>query len=251
MANGLASGNIINSFGAGSYYGERTQSIPGYDFYMARGYAALSTVAGNRFPIWIPSQEKNQPRKRMVIPKGGHVYHIGLRNGRGVFNTVAGGELVLGAVVNGANVLSQHIVLDTLLASGPLAKKHEIYGGNGIGETVSRTLLLRSARVLPNAWAEADWDAFNSPLAYEEYDSTAITTAVGSAELELQVRDIAGNGLINPAGGLMAAPGLRANADFPSEAYILVQVGYFVPSSDVCTADDFAGVVWDEVFANV
>jgi hypothetical protein len=164
---------------------------------------------------------------------------------------VAGGELVLGAIVNGSNILSQNIVLDTLLASGPLARKHEIYGGNGLGDRVARTLLLRSARVLPDAWNQAAWDAFNTPLAYEEYDSTAITTSVGSAELELQVRDVAGNALIGPAGGLMAAPGLRANSAFQNEAYILVQVGYYIPSSDICTADDFAGVVWDEVFANV
>jgi hypothetical protein len=67
----------------------------------------------------------------------------------------------------------------------------------------------------------------------------------------LQVRDVAGNALINPAGGLMAAPGLRANSAFPNEAYILVQVGYYIPSSDIVGPDDFAGVVWDEVFANV
>jgi hypothetical protein len=249
MANGLASGNVINGVGAGSYYDQYVQPIPGYRFYSVAGYAALKASADNRFPVWIPSQEKGQPRKRMQIPIGAQLYSVGARLGAGVWGEAAQ-KLQLTAVVAGAPVLAQSVRLDALNTSAgqPVGKKHVLFQATSENsdKTASSTLFRSGRSSVP--FDPAIYDAFNAPIAS---GSDEIERVGGSIELEVQARTTAAGDnapLITAGAGV---GGLRQNADFPNEAYILVQVGYWMVSPDIVTADDFAGVVWDEVFANV
>lgn len=254
MSHGLVSGNNILGSAAGSYYGQWSDNLPGYQFFLASGYTALKAQIDNRFPIWIPSQERGRARKRMQIPFGAQVYHIGARAGKGVWSEAAQ-DLVVTTVASGTPVPARSINLDTLSASASLNAltppiPSEIFRVNGIGDVVTRTTLLRQARTSPSAFDAARLDAFNQPISYTKVDGTI--EGLAPIELELQTRTGVGGGVdgalssISPTVG-----GLRQNADAPNEAYILLQIGFYLPTSKVVTTDDFAGVVWDEVFANV
>lgn len=254
MSQHLRSGNVVLGAGAGSYYGGSLDIIPGYDFHFLKGYISLSPQANNRFPIWVPSEEKGKPRKRMQIPHGANVYHVGARAGKGVWNE-ASQDLVVTAVVAGAPVTAQAINIDGTTGSGglvpPNAKPHEIFRVNGTGEVVTRTTLLRTAGGTP-VFNAARLDDFNIPLAYQENDGIVAPNIVPPIELEVQTRVTTSGGIAGALTGIGAnVGGLRANSEFPKEAYILLQVGFFLRSSRVVGTDDFAGVVWDEVFANV
>lgn len=248
MANGLASGNAVLGKGAGSYYGQYLENLPGYRFYSVAGYAALKATADNRFPVWIPSQEKGQPRKRMQLPIGAQLYHVGVRLGAGVWSEAAQ-KLQLTAVVAGSPVLAQSVRIDSINASAgqPADKRHVLFtAGSGNSDISASSVLLRSGRVGYNA---AVYDGFNTPIASTDDEIERGSTA--PIDLEIQARTTAAGDnapLISVGAGV---GGLRQNADYPNQGYVLVQIGYWAVSPDIVTPDDFAGVVWDEVFANV
>jgi hypothetical protein len=258
MANGLMTGNVIVD--PSTYDGQYTSPIPGYRFYRAAGYVALKGDADNKFPVWVPSQQKGLPRQKLSIPRGAQVYHVGMRFGHGVWSEGAQ-DITLAQVDQGVVNPAAAVHIDRVgnsVVGTATGKPWAIVGTAASLEKASRTTLLRSARTAPNPFNPARLDAFNQPIAtqglggYEDgFDITAAASN-RSVQLELQCR----TGPL-PADPLQAVGpaigGLRFNSDplYVNQGYILIQVGYYTISEDVVTADDFAGVVWEEVFANV
>jgi hypothetical protein len=258
MANGLMTGNVVIS--PSTYDNQYTSPIPGYRFYRAAGYVALTPDIGNKFPVWVPSQQKGLPRQKLSIPRGGQVYHVGMRFGHGVYSEGAQ-DITLAQVDQGVVSAAAGIHIDRVgnsVVGAVTGKPWSIVGVAASLEKSARTTLLRSARTAAAPFNEARLDAFNQPIAtqsiagYEDMFDPAAAAVNRSVQLELQCRTGPGAGdplqAVGPGVG-----GLRFNADplYVNQGYILIQVGYYTISEDVVTDDDFSGVVWEEVFANV
>lgn len=256
MANGLMTGNVIN--GPSTYDGQYSSPIPGYRFFKAAGYVALTAQLGNSFPVWVPSQQRGLPRQRLSIPWGAQVHHIGMRFGRGAWSETAQ-DLTLAQVNNGVVSATAGLHIDRVgVSAGRPDKPWSIISTAANREIASRTTLLRSARTAPAVFNEARLDAFNQPISsvplagYEDAFDPLDFDVNRTVQLELQCRTgPAPNAPLQAVGPTVG--GLKSNPDplYVNEGYILIQLGFYTIAPDIVTADDFAGVVWEEVFANV
>jgi hypothetical protein len=246
----LQTGNVV--IDPSSYKGQFTSPLPGYEFYKVHAYVALGAQANNRFPLWVPSQEKMQPRKQLALPYGSQVYHVGYRLGDGVYSEALQ-DLTLTPVINGTPTTAAGLVLD-----GIQANTSAIDGVARLAEQPqqrqnTRTTLLRIARA--PAFDPARMDAFNLAFANNLLDYPALTTIPQFAQIELQLRDRSvPNVPASPLSALGAGIGglrQRPEPEFKDQGYILFQIGYFAPTDRVVSEEDFSGVIWDEVFANV
>jgi hypothetical protein len=256
MSNGLNQGNVVVA--PGSYQGQYTTPIPGYRFYQVAGYVALAAELGNKFAVWVPSQERKHPRKRLSLPWGATVHHVGMRVGRGFWSEGAQ-NLALTLVDNGVPNPAAALPLGPIAGSaGRITEQWKILGPAGGNEISSQTTLLRGARPV-NPFNPARLDAFNSVIATQyiagigtddQFDQLNYDLRK-SVQLELQCRSgVAPGAPLQPVG--VGTGGLRQNLDpkYHNQAYGLIQIGFYMISPDVVTAEDFGGVVWDEVFAN-
>jgi hypothetical protein len=265
MANGLMAGNVV--LDPSNYKMQYTQPIPGYRFYEAAGYVALKPQLGNQFEVWTPSQEKLKPRKRLSIPWGATVYHVGMRFGKGVWSESAQDltlTLVDGVPNQAAGLHVDRAGVSSNIPFGALdPQPWSVLGPAANLDVVTRTTLLRSARAV-NPFNPARLDAFNAPIATQAVAGTGNEDRFDPlyfdsdrmVQLELQCRNgNLPNSPLQPLGLITGSNpgGLRQNPDpkYANQAYILIQVGFYMIGADVVTEDDFAGVVWDEVFANV
>jgi hypothetical protein len=237
--------------GEGQYF----ESLPGYRFYKAAGYVALKPSIDNRFPIWVPSQEFGKPRKRLQIPAGAQIYHVGIRPGRDV-HSEAQQFLTLTLTSGGTPTLANATNICRIgpTASAADATKPWAVLGSGTANTRpiwSRTNLLRTAKASP-AFDAAAFDGINAITATagaNEIDE-AYRSSGTVYDFEIQCRATAANdGALATIGA--STGGLRQAAKYPNEGYILVQLAWYMQTLDVVTDDDFAGVVWEDVFANV